>query len=68
MKSLDDNLQSAFNFIKSDMIHFIDELAKKLQNIRETSLDRTDAINRIEELAKTTGISKSTLHRLYDRT
>ncbi len=49
------------------IIWWIDDLAKLIENIRETSIHDVDARVRLESLSKTTGISITTLWRFYDR-
>ena len=51
--------------IANQMIWWIDDIGKIIQNIRETSLDHHDAVSRLTKLAKESGISLGTLLKLY---
>ena len=53
--------------VARESVWFIDDLAKKIENIRQTSFNREDANIRLVDLATKSGITLGTLHRFYDR-
>lgn len=52
---------------QNTIVWWIDDLAKKIENIRETSLNREDALTRLYDLSLISGISIKTLFSFYDK-